>query len=178
MATRRFVLGLVMCCCVTASCGADGNGSPSDGTAASVASCNTQCDAQEKVRGTGCEPFVDLATCKQLCGQLAKSVAGCGPQFNTYYDCSAADGFMCSGPLVTNKTSACNDELAALNGCRNGGMGGAGSGASCKGANPSGTCPQVPCPCPEGTKMVSGFDNSSGSCECLDRNTCKDLFCD
>jgi hypothetical protein len=171
------MLGLVVCCCVTAACGGD-DGSPSGGTAASAASCNAQCDAQEKVRGTGCEPLVDLGTCKQLCAQLVKSVVGCSAQFNGYYDCSAADGFQCAGPLVTNRTSACDDELAALNSCRNGGMGGAGSGATCKGANASGTCPQVPCPCPEGTKMVSGFENSSGSCECFDRNTCKDLFCD
>jgi hypothetical protein len=173
MATRRFVFGLVACCCVLA-CG-DDDGDSAD-TAASVASCDAQCDAQEKVRGSGCEPFVDLATCKQLCAQLVKGVGHCGTQFDAYYDCSAADGFMCAGSLVTNKTKACDDELAALSSCQNGGVGG--SGASCKGANPSGTCPQVSCPCPDGTKMVSGFDNSSGSCECLDSNTCKDLFCE
>jgi hypothetical protein len=175
MAIRRFVLGLVVCSYISA-CGGDDGGGPSGGTAASVASCNAQCDAQEEVRGSGCAPLVDLATCKQLCGRLVKDVGRCGPQFNAYYDCSAADGFMCLGALVTNKTKACDDDLAAYNSCRSGGVGG--SGASCKGANPSGTCPQVPCPCPDGTKMVSGFDSSSAGCACLDSNTCKDLFCD
>ena len=167
------MFGLVVCSWLSVACGGDDGGSSGG---ASADSCNAQCDAQEKVRGTGCEPFVDLATCKKLCEGLAKSVGSCGSQFDAYYDCSAADGFMCLGSLVTNKTDACQDELAALNSCKNGGMGG--SGASCKGANPSGTCPQVACPCPEGTKMVSGFDNSSGSCACFDSKTCKDLFCD
>ena len=170
MVRRRFLFGLVVCAWISASCGGDDDGS--DGTAASVASCNAQCDAQEEVRGSGCEPFVDLTTCKQLCEQLAKSVGSCGSQFDAYYDCSAADGFMCLGSLVVNKTKDCEDELSALNSCKNGG------GASCEGANPNGTCPQVACPCPEGTKMVSGFDNDSGGCACLDSNTCKDLFCD
>ena len=170
------MFGLLVCCWVSATSCGDDDANPSGGTAASAASGDAQCDAQEKVRGSGCAPIVDLLTCKQLCAQLVKSVGQCGTQFNAYYDCSAADGFMCAGPLVTNKTSACDDELASLNRCRNGGTGG--SGASCKGANPSGTCPQVACPCPGGTKMVSGFDNSSGSCECLDTNTCKELFCD
>ncbi|HKU37146.1 MAG TPA: hypothetical protein VJR89_03345 [Polyangiales bacterium] len=176
MTARRYVFGLLVCSCISTSCGGDDGDSPSDGPLASATSCNAQCDAQEKVRGTGCDPIVDLATCKQLCAQLVKNIGACGAQFNAYYDCSAADGFSCTGPLVTNKTNACEDELAALNSCRNGGMGG--SGAACKGANPNGTCPQVPCPCREGTKMVSGFDTSSGSCKCLDTDTCQDLFCD
>jgi hypothetical protein len=173
---RRFLLGLVMCCSFSAACGGDGDdsGGGSSGSGPSVASCNAQCEAQEKVRGSGCEPFVDLGTCKQLCAQLAKNAKACAAQFNAYYDCSAADGFKCAGPLVTNKTNACDDELDALNTCSNGGS----NGPACKGANANGTCPQVQCPCPGGTKPVSGFDNSSGSCECLDSNTCKDLFCD
>ena len=172
MTMRRFVFGLVVCSFVSAACGGDDGDGPGGG-GTSAASCNAQCDAQEEVRGSGCEPFVDLGTCKALCGELVKSVGRCGTQFNAYYDCSAADGFMCVGPLVSNKTRDCDDELAALDSCRDGG-----SGASCKGATPSGTCPQVPCPCPEGTKMVSGFDTSSGSCACFDSKTCKDLFCD
>lgn len=173
MATR-FVLGLaVVCSCISVACGGDEGGSSSG---ASAASCNAQCEAQEDVRGSGCEPFVDLGTCKQLCALLAKSVGSCGSEFNAYYDCSAADGFMCLDSLVTNKTRACDDELDALNACRSGGTGG--SGASCKGANPSGTCPQVQCPCPDGTKLVSGADSSSAGCVCFDSTTCQELFCD
>jgi hypothetical protein len=175
MRLRRFLLGLVVCCSVLGACGGDDDDSGSSASGASLASCNRQCVAQEEVRGTGCDPFVDLTTCKAICAQLVKGAKECGTEFNAYYDCSAADGFKCAGSLVTNKSSACDDELSALDRCSNGG---AGKGGSCKGANDNGTCPQVACPCPEGTKMVSGFDTSSGSCACLDSDTCKDLFCD
>src|SRR5262245_19624386 len=139
MALRRFLLGLVVCCSFAGACGGDDDdsgsgggasgGGASGGSTASVASCNAQCEAQEKVRGTGCDPFVDLATCKQICAQLVKGIKGCGAEFNAYYDCSAEDGFQCSGSLVTNKTNACDDELDALNTCTNGGS----SGPACKG---------------------------------------------
>ena len=175
--TPRLSLCLIaMIATATFACG--GGDSGNDGSGTSLASCNAQCDAQENVRGKGCEPFVPLADCKQICAQLVKNVKGCGAQFNAYYDCSAADGFVCAGPLVTNTTNACDDELAALNRCSNGG-GNAGSGSSaCKGATASGVCPRVACPCPEGSKMVSGFATSADGCACLDATTCKDLFCD
>src|SRR4051812_11862323 len=99
MNPRRFWLGLVLCASLSACGGDDDAASAGSATAASVASCNAQCDAQEKVRGTGCEPFVDLATCKQLCTTLAKNAKGCAKQFDAYYDCSAADGFVCAGSL-------------------------------------------------------------------------------
>jgi hypothetical protein len=120
MTTDRLVLGLLLCCNVSSACGGEEpDGSSSGGTAASVASCNATCDAQEEVRGSGCEPPTKLATCKQLCAQLVESIENCGTQFNTYYDCTAADGFTCSGALVTSKTNDCDDERAALESCRN-----------------------------------------------------------
>jgi len=175
MNIRPMLSALMLCATFLGACGDDTNNGtgPGGGSTASVASCNAQCDAQEKV--VGCKPFVDLATCKQLCGQLVRSTAAaCGDKFNAYYNCSAADGFVCAGSLVTNTTKACDDELDTLNTCSNGGS----NGPACEGARDSGTCPQVPCPCAGGTKMVSGFDNTSGSCKCLDELTCKDLFCD
>lgn len=192
MSIPKHLLGLLLCAVLLAACGGDdddddapsaGNGGAngSGATGSPAAACSAQCDAQEKVRGTGCEPFIELAACKQACTQLAKGIGSCGAQFSAYYDCSTADGFKCAGSLVINNTSACDDELSALGSCTSGGSGGAGAGtgsATCKGANLSGTCPQVTCPCPEGNKMVSGFDTTGDGCACLDSMTCKDLFCD
>lgn len=117
MTTGRLVLGMLVCCNVSSACGGDDEDGSSSG-GASVASCRATCDAQEEVRGSGCEPSVKLATCKQLCTQLVDSIQGCGKQFNAYYDCTAADGFTCSGALVTSKTNECDDERAALESCR------------------------------------------------------------
>jgi len=120
MATGRLVLGLWLCCNVSSACGGDdADGSSSGDTTASASSCNATCDAQEEVRDSGCEPPIKLATCKQLCAQLVDTIKDCGTQFNAYYDCAAADGFTCSGTLVTSKTSDCDDEQAELESCRN-----------------------------------------------------------
>jgi hypothetical protein len=153
----------------------DASGSKSGGL--SVASCNAHCEAQESVRSMGCEPFVPLADCKQICSLLSKSDK-CAAQYNAFWDCSVADGFMCAGSLVTNKTQACDAKVDALQSCMSGGSGAAGSGATCKGADSSGHCPQIACPCPEGTKMVNGNESGPGGCECLTPTTCQDLWCD
>ena len=117
MTTGRWVLGMLLCCGVSSACGSDDGGSSSG---ASVASCNATCEAQDDVRGGGCEPSIKLKTCKQLCAQLVDTIQGCGKQFNTYYDCTTADGFTCDGALVTSKTDECDDERAALESCRKG----------------------------------------------------------
>lgn len=184
MKTPKLLLCLMMCAVALTACG-----DKKKSAGASATSCNAQCDAQEAVRSMGCEPFVDLASCKQLCTQLAASSEGCATQFDAYYECLTADGFMCAGTLVTSKTNACDDEQSALSDCNSGGGTGAGSGAgsggggagtgsgaSCEGASASGVCPQVTCPCPGGNQMISGFDNSSGHCKCATVGTCQD-FC-
>jgi hypothetical protein len=162
-------------------CSDDKKGS-SGGNAALKNSCNAQCDAQDQV--PSCDPLVDVATCKMICGSLAASVkAACADAYKAYYDCSAAAGFECAGALgVAQKNNACMAEQNAVNDCNNGGGagtgGGAGSGApACEGAMPSGTCPQVQCQCPDGVHPVSGFDNDANGCKCWDTETCKDLTC-
>ena len=112
MTTVRWVLGIFLCCNVGSACGSD------DGSAASLAKCNATCDAQDDVRGSGCEPAIRLNTCKELCAQLVDNIGGCGTQFDAYYDCTVADGFTCDGALVTSKTNECDDERAAFESCR------------------------------------------------------------
>lgn len=145
------------------ACGSDGGGStkgvPAD-------SCHQQCDAQETV--TGCQPFVDLATCKSMCDALAaQTPAACAAKFSGYYGCSASAGFECLGSLVTQKGGACSAEQKALDQCQNGGK-----STSCAGALDGGFCPSVQCPCPSGTTQISGFDNGPSGCKCFDTTTC------
>lgn len=166
--TARFVItgSFVLLLC---ACGDDDSG----GSKAALASCNRQCESQENV--VGCEPFVDLATCKQLCEQLVSGIrGGCDGEFSAYYDCSADDGFSCAGSLVTQATDACDDAKSAYDSCQKGGS----NRLTCAGARDSGTCPQVACPCPGGDVPVSGFDNGANGCECWDEVTCKDLTCE
>jgi hypothetical protein len=147
--------------------------------AVSTASCHAQCDAQAGLEGD-CTPFVDHATCKQLCKALADSLPStCSDEFDAYYECSAADGFVCQLGLVSQKTSACNDEQDALDACDDDGSAGAGaSKPKCVGASESGTCPQVACPCPGGVEMVSGFSNAASGCRCWDETSCVAEWCE
>src|SRR5262245_48458406 len=96
-------------------CGDDDDGNGSGGGAgsggggnrqAATDACHAQCDAQEKVMG--CEPLVELAACKQLCGVLIADLdAECHDEFAGYYNCSAQQGFMCFGSLVSQASEPC-----------------------------------------------------------------------
>ena len=77
------------------------------------------------------------------------------------------------GTFVLPKSDQCHDEQAAFDECAH-----ILDGSPCEGQNENGVRPQVACPCPEGTRMVSGFDNAGGHCKCVDSETCRDLFCD
>jgi hypothetical protein len=167
-----FVLELAAC--GSKSSGGSGGGGAGGGATGkiSASSCYSQCDAQQATQG--CTPIVSLAECKMLCDALAGSTpASCAGAFDAYYSCSAHDGFTCAVGLVSQKTDACKAKQDAFDKCSHGGM-----KSTCQGQLDSGVCPSVQCPCPSGAKPVSGFDNSSGSCKCLDTVTCKDLFCD
>ena len=153
--------------------GDDGGGSAGAGSGpganAARDACHAQCDAQEQVMG--CEPLVELAVCKQLCNALVADLeAECHEPFASYYDCSAKQGFMCLGSLVSQDSAPCKSAMDQFNACKGTPM--------CAGANDRGLCPRVDCPCPEGAKSVSGFDNEGGQCSCFDARTCVDFFCD
>jgi hypothetical protein len=99
--------------------------------------------------------------------------AECSGGFAVDYDCTLMDGYRCSGTFVLQNSDQCKDEQAAFDACAH-----ILDGTPCEGQNENGVCPQVACARPEGTKMVSGFDNAGGHCKCLDSETCRDLFCD
>jgi hypothetical protein len=162
---------------VCSACGGDqqqsstGGAGKGGGGKVSAASCYKQCEAQTAVQG--CTPLVSLGDCKTLCDGLASGTpAMCADEFDAYYKCSASDGFMCVVGLIAQKTNACMDEQDAYDRCTNGG-----SKTTCKGELPSGVCPSVQCPCKSGTKPISGFEQSGGSCTCYDSKTCLDFFC-
>jgi hypothetical protein len=168
---ERILVALVLLTAL-AACGSksSGGGSMASGKI-SVASCYKQCEAQTTVQG--CTPIVGLADCKMLCDGLASTTpASCADEFDAYYNCSAADGFVCTIGLVAQKTETCKSDQDAFDRCRNGGK-----KTTCAGALDSGVCPSVQCPCKSGTKPVSGFDQSGSSCKCYDAVTCMDFFC-
>ena len=170
----RLLPCLVLLSVTVLGCGGDDDDgdSASGGPGASAArdACHAQCEAQELAMG--CEPLVELATCKQLCNALVADLEpGCHEPFRSYYDCSAKQGFQCLGSLVTQDSAPCKSAMDQYNTC----MGGA---PMCTGANERGLCPRVDCPCPEGTKSVSGFDQEGGKCSCYDAKTCVEFFCD
>lgn len=158
-----FVLG------VHWGCGDDGGDeSGGEGTSAALDACHAQCESQEEV--VGCEPFVDLSTCRQLCGSLVRSLEpDCRDEFTAYYTCSAEQGFTCLGALVSQDSEPCQNAMDALEDCE--------GPAMCVGASDAGFCPSVDCPCPGGSTPVSGFSNESGECRCFDERTCVEL-CD
>jgi hypothetical protein len=168
---ERIAIALVLLVALGACGGKDSGGGSMANAKISAASCYKQCDAQTTVQG--CTPIVGLADCKTLCDGLASSTpAACADEFDAYYNCSAKDGFVCTIGLVAQKTGACMSDQDAFDRCRNGGK-----KTTCQGALDSGVCPSVQCPCKSGTKPVSGFDQSGGSCKCYDAVTCMDFFC-
>jgi len=171
--TTAIAIGLLFlaAACGGSTSGGGGGGGSAGAKGVPVDSCYRQCEAQTKVQG--CTPIVSLPDCKTLCDQLAAGVpSSCATQFSEYYDCSASEGFMCFASFVAQST-ACNPKKDAFDACQNGG-----TKSTCEGQLSSGVCPQVSCPCPSGSKLVSGFEQSNGTCKCYDATTCVDFFCD